>query len=161
MSNITLKNSTNNDFIDTALCEVIACKADRYVARKSDCHKIYQQCFQDEWGSLLQDIYEQCRGRWNYLIPVDREERKLLRSICERTLAFENHFLSIYKKFLLSELRYGDEQVLLHTLWVLSQIVLQDRDVKKVVQVLADDRRMVIRSSARSVLKTLEIRQEP
>jgi hypothetical protein len=81
---------------------IIAFKAGRYVARKSDCHKIYQEYFQDEWGQLLQDIYEQCRGRWNYLILEGREERKMLRSICERTLAFEKHFLSVYAEFLLA-----------------------------------------------------------
>ena len=48
---------------------MIAFKAGRYVARKSECHKVYQACFNDEWDQLLQDIYELCRGKWNYLIP--------------------------------------------------------------------------------------------
>ncbi len=130
---------------------IIAFKAGRYIARKSDCHKIYQMCFQDEWGQLLQDIYEQCRGRWNYLIPEDHEEREVLRSICERTLAFENHFLSIYKQFLLAEFQDADEQALLHTLWVLSQIVFQDREIKEAVQALTEDRRVAIRDAAQSI----------
>jgi hypothetical protein len=131
---------------------IIAFKAGRYVARKSDCHKIYQECFQDEWGQLLQDIYVQCRGRWNYLIPADSEGRKVLRSICERTLAFENHFLGIYKDFLLSEFQYADEQALLHALWVLNQILFQDREIKEAVQALTEDRRVMVRDAAQSVL---------
>ena len=131
---------------------IIAFKAGRYVARKSDCHKIYQECFQDGWDQLLQDLYAQCRGRWNYLIPEDSEERKMLRAICERTLAFENHFLCIYKKFLLAEFPSADEQALLHTLWVLSQIVFQDTEVKEAVRALTDDRRAAVRDAARSVL---------
>lgn len=84
---------------------IIAFKAGRYVARKSDCHRIYQECFQDEWGQLLQDIYDYCRSRWNYLIPEACEERERLRTICERTLAFENHFLRVYQEFLLTEVQ--------------------------------------------------------
>ncbi len=116
---------------------LIVFKAGRYVARKSDCHKIYQECFQDEWGQFLQDIYEQCRGRWNYLIPKDGEERKMLRSLCRRTLAFENHFLNIYKQFLLSEFLHADEQALLHALWVLSKIFYQDREIEAAIRPLA------------------------
>jgi predicted nucleotidyltransferase len=128
---------------------IIAFKAGRYVARKSDCHKIYQECFHDEWGQLLQAIYEQCRGRWNYLIPEDSEERKMLRSLCQRTLAFESHFLSTYKEFLLLEFQHADEQALLQALWVLGEIVFQDGEVKDALRILADDRRPALREAAR------------
>ena len=127
---------------------IIAFKAGRYVARKSDCHKIYLECFQDEWGQFLQDVYEQCRSRWSYLIPEDNEERKMLRALCQRTLTFENHFLCIYKKFLLSELCYADEQALLQALWVHKEIVFQDREIKDVINALANDRRPTIRDAA-------------
>jgi predicted nucleotidyltransferase len=131
---------------------IIAFKAARYVARKSDCHKIYQECFQDEWGQFLQDMYEQCRSRWNYLIPENGEERKILRSLCQRTLAFENHFLNIYKQFLLSEFLHADEQALLHALWVLSEIVYQDREIEAAIRTLAEDYRPALREAARLVL---------
>jgi predicted nucleotidyltransferase len=131
---------------------IIAFKAGRYVARKSDCHKIYQECFQDEWSQLLQAIYEQCRGRWNYLIPEDGEERKMLRALCQRTLAFENHFLGIYKEFLLSEFLHADEQALLQALWVLGEIVFRDREVKDAIRIVTDDRRPALREAAQLTL---------
>ncbi len=131
---------------------IIAFKADRYVARKRDYHKIYQECFQDEWGQFLQDIYEQCRSRWNYLIPKDAEDRKLLRVLCQRTLAFENHFVSIYKEFLLSEFQHADEQVLLQAMWVLGEIVYQDREIEDALRVLADDYRPTLKEAARLTL---------
>jgi predicted nucleotidyltransferase len=131
---------------------IIAFKAGRYVARKSDCHKIYQECFQDEWGQLLQAIYEQCRGRWNYLIPEDGEEREMLHSLCQHTLAFENYFLNIYKEFLLSEFQYADEQALLQALWVLGEIVFQDRAVKDAIRVLTDDHRPTLKEAAHLTL---------
>ena len=108
---------------------MIAFKAGRYVARKSECHKVYQACFDDEWGQLLQDIYELCRGKWNYLIPDDLKERKRLRAICERTLGFENHFLQVYKEFILIELRGNDQKGVLQALSVLQRIVYQDEEI--------------------------------
>ncbi len=108
---------------------IIAFKAGRYVARKSECYKMYRACFDDEWGELLQDIYESCRGKWNYLIPGDLKERKRLRAICERTLTFENHFLQVYKEFVLAELRSADSQGVLQALSVLQKIVYQDEEI--------------------------------
>jgi len=108
---------------------MIAFKAGRYVARKSECHKMYQACFDDEWGQLLQDIYELCRGQWNYFIPYDLKERKRLRAMCERTLGFENHFLQIYKEFILTELYDTDEKGVQQALSVLQRIVYQDEEI--------------------------------
>lgn len=116
---------------------LLAYRAGRYVARKSECHRVYQECFPDEWVQLLQDIYVYCRGKWQYLIPVDLAERHQLQEICQRTLAFENHFLLIYKEFLLSELRAEDVEGKLHALWVLNQMVYQDREVEEAVVMLA------------------------
>ena len=108
---------------------MIAFKSGRYVARKSECHKMYQACFDNEWGELLQDIYELCRGEWNYLIPDNLEERKRLRAICERTLDFENHFLQVYKKFILTELCSADLNGVQQALSVLQRIAYQDEEI--------------------------------
>ena len=116
-----------------AATALIAYKAGRYVARKSDCHTVYQSCFRDEWGQLLEDIFECCKKQWNYLIPVDARDRMLLRDICRRTLGFENHFLMVYKEYLLHELRFGSERDKQQALWVLGQIVFQDGDVFEAV----------------------------
>ena len=108
---------------------ILAYKAGVYVARKSECHMLYKAHFDDEWGQLLQDIYELCRGKWNYLIPEDEDERSILRSICERTLGFENHFLRIYKEFVIEELNGEDEQGRREVEQVLRRVDYQDEDV--------------------------------
>jgi predicted nucleotidyltransferase len=112
---------------------LLAYRTGRYVARKSECHRAYQEYFHDEWGQLLQDIYVYCRGKWQYLLPTDLQERHKLREICERTLAFENHFLLVYKEFLLSELHAEDVEGQLYALWVLSQLVYRDDEVEEAV----------------------------
>ena len=108
---------------------ILAYKKGVYVARKSECHTLYKAHFDDEWGKLLQDVYELCREKWNYLIPEDEDERRLLRNICERTLMFENHFLRIYKEFVIEELRGDDEQGRREAEQVLLRVDYQDDDV--------------------------------
>jgi hypothetical protein len=88
-----------------AATALIALRAGRYVARKSECHHMYQELIGDEWAPLLKAIYEDCRQRWNYRIPTEPGDRALLRRLCARTLDFENAFLAAYKTYLLNELR--------------------------------------------------------
>ncbi|HCI80825.1 MAG TPA: hypothetical protein DHW02_14165 [Ktedonobacter sp.] len=109
---------------------ILAYKAKVYVARKSECHTLYKAHFDDEWGQLVQDIYELCRGKWNYLIPEDEDERRVLRRICERTLMFENHFLRIYKEFMIKELDGNDEQGRQEAMQVLQRVNYRDDDVR-------------------------------
>lgn len=108
---------------------ILAYKKGVYVARKGDCHTLYKAHFDDEWGQLVQDIYELCREKWNYLIPEDEDERRLLRNICERTLGFENHFLRIYKEFVIEELNGDDEQGRREVERVLRKVDYRDNDV--------------------------------
>lgn len=93
---------------------IIAFKANIYVNDKNDCLKQYRTRINDEWTDLIQDVYAKCRRTWEYCVPEDTDDRKQLKNICERTLAFENYFLSLYKEFLLGEL----ENVKVNSLWL-------------------------------------------
>ena len=93
-----------------AATALIAWRAGRYVARKSECHRVYQEVIGDEWTPLLKAIYEDCRKRWNYRIPTELADRALLRQLCARALDFENAFLAAYKIYLLGELRSADAE---------------------------------------------------
>ena len=83
---------------------LIAWQAGAYVARKRDCHTMYRQQIGDAWADLLEAIYERCRNAWHCLIPSSVDEQAELAAICERALAFENHFLHRYRTFVLEEL---------------------------------------------------------
>ena len=109
---------------------LLAWKTGVYVARKKDCHRLYQEAFADEWGQLLQDIYEKCRVRWDYLLPEDEVERQELRELCRRTLGFENYFLRMYKEFLLEELRVDDAEGRRWALWALGKLPFGDQEVE-------------------------------
>ncbi len=93
---------------------IIALKANIYVNDKNDCLKQYRTRINDEWTDLIQDVYAKCRRTWEYCVPENTDDRKQLRNIAERTLAFENYFLNLYKKFLLAEL----ESEKVNSLWL-------------------------------------------
>ncbi len=113
-----------------AATALIAWRTGEYVARKRDCHRMYRELIGDEHAALLDDIYDYCRQRWHYLIPNAPGERRRLRSICERTLAFENAFLEAYRDFLLAELRGNDDTGRREALAVLARLPFVDVEIE-------------------------------
>ena len=105
---------------------LIAYEGRRYVARKRDCHLIYREVFHDVWASLLEEIYVTCRGRWHSLIPDGPGERAHLREICTQVLAFENHFLTRFKPFILAELEQAGRGKEGRAAWLMREIPLED-----------------------------------
>ncbi|MEM7129440.1 MAG: nucleotidyltransferase domain-containing protein [Chloroflexota bacterium] len=74
------------------------------VESKQDCLGKYRRYIGDEWTPFLEEVDIKIRQAWHYLIPEGKEERKELRGVCERTLYFENHYLSCLRGYLLEEL---------------------------------------------------------
>jgi hypothetical protein len=54
----------------------------------------------------IEQIYLKGRKQWDYLVPEAPEERAVLRSLCARTPAFENH-----REYLHMELLHGDPEL--------------------------------------------------
>jgi hypothetical protein len=138
-----------------AATALIARRAGRYVARKSDVHRIYGEVIGQPWTSLLEDIYRLCRQRWQYRIPDDLLERAQLRAICERTLGFENAFLTQYRDYLTSELLSSDDAARSQALWVLSQLPLVDALVLDALQSLATSASQETRQLASEIASTI------
>ncbi len=77
----------------------------QHVKSKQDAFQRYQSEIADEWAPLLHDVYEKTRNQWHYLVPQDSAQQAELNAICQRTLAFENHFLGILRDFLVEALQ--------------------------------------------------------
>lgn len=120
-----------------AATALLAWRTGQYVASKRDCHPMYRALIGDEHAPLLDDIYDFCRQRWQYLIPDAPEERRRLRSICERTLAFENAFLAEYKRYLLEELCGTDAMGRREALAVLARVPYADGEIVAAVRRVA------------------------
>lgn len=87
---------------------LVAYQAGQYVPTKRACATMYRDYIGDEWAGLLDDLSEWVRSAWQYRIPAHEEDRAMLRAICTRALGFENHFLTLYRRYVLAELR-GDD----------------------------------------------------
>lgn len=89
---------------------LVASQAGEYVATKRACALLYREHIGDEWSDLLDDLATWVRSAWHYRVPTAPEARARLRTLCTRTLAFENHFLARYRRYVLDELRGEDGQ---------------------------------------------------
>lgn len=143
-------------WIATAL---VALKGGQYVSGKRDSHRMYREYVSDQWADLLEDVYRKCRGEWQYVIPEHATDREQLQAICGRTLEFENHFLSIYKSFLLSEIRTGDAAAKRHILWLLGEIVYNDPEITDALSLLLQDEDHELRQAAQQTLTKIEAAQ--
>jgi hypothetical protein len=83
---------------------ITALRAGVYTEKKGDMVRLYREHINDEWTTLLAEIYEKCNRQWGYLIPEEEAARQDLRRMCRQALAFENHFLTLLRDFLLAEL---------------------------------------------------------
>ncbi len=105
--------------------------------RKGDAPRLYRQHINDEWAPFLEEVYARCRREWGYHIPEDAHGRATLRALCGRYLAFENHFLTAYKGFVLATLRDGDDAAIRLTLDTMSSLPYQDHEIREGVRTLA------------------------
>jgi predicted nucleotidyltransferase len=84
---------------------LIVLSTGRYVIDKADCIHTYVEFVSDEWASFLTAVHQQCREVWDYHIPDTSDGRATLRELCAGMLAFENHFLTVLRGYLLREVR--------------------------------------------------------
>lgn len=119
---------------------LIGLKARCYVLSKGEFAASYRQHVGDEWAPFLDDLYDSCRRRWNYLIPQGAEDRAKLRLLCERYLQFENQFLAVYRDFVLAELQRGDDSAMLQALRTLERLPYDDAEIKAAVDMLQNRR---------------------
>jgi hypothetical protein len=92
-------------FIATAL---LALRTSIVVADKRTAITAYRRYINDRWAAHLEAIHSYCRVQWDYRVPEAAADRAILRELCQQELAFENHFLAIYKDYLRQELTADD-----------------------------------------------------
>lgn len=112
---------------------LLAYQAGQYVATKRSCAPKYREYIGDKWSELLDDLAVWVRGAWQYRIPTIPDERARLRAICTRTLAFENHFLALYRRYALAELQGDDPEGRQAALEAQRRIPLADAEIMRAV----------------------------
>jgi hypothetical protein len=87
---------------------LIAYRAGVYVASKQHMLSLYRQHIDDAWFPFIEVVSQNGRERWGYDLPINPEDRALLRTLCQQTLAFENHVAQEYLTYLKKEHDFGD-----------------------------------------------------
>lgn len=78
--------------------------------RSADSVTAYREKIGDAWSPWIAELYQQAKQHWAYLVPADPSERRVLRDICARTLAFENQYLLACRDYLEAERRQPDPE---------------------------------------------------
>jgi predicted nucleotidyltransferase len=136
--------------ISWAATALIAHQARTYVVRKADFPGIYRQVINDEFSDYLKQLYELCKVEWNYQIPDNSAD---LAELCRQTLAFENHFMDVYKTFLINELQSNVPIAQMAAIKVQGMLPLIDDEVEAALDALQQHPASDVRESARTVLK--------
>jgi hypothetical protein len=117
----------------------IAYQVQQYVVRKRECVRRYRQTINDAWTPLLEQLEQRCRTAWRYRIPDTQADQAELRAILAQTLAFENHFLGLYRQFLLTELTSNHLPAQRVALRMLDQTFYADPTIRDVLAHLETD----------------------
>lgn len=134
---------------------LIGLLARRYVLGKGEFATLYRQHVDDEWAPFLEDLYDTCRREWGYLVPERAEDRGKLRALCRQYMRFENYFLTVYKDFVLAELRGSDDAVILRVRRALEHVPYRDTDIDDAVHMpRSHDDERVPRAAAAQCGKT-------
>lgn len=91
-------------WIATAL---LAWQAGKMVPGKRASAAMYRAWIHDEWTSLIEEMYLWGNTRWQYGIPQQPAEQRHLRELCAQTLALENHYVQLYRRYLEAEREQG------------------------------------------------------
>lgn len=137
--------------ISWAATALIAHQARTYVVRKADFPRIYRSTINDEFSDYLENLYEQCKVEWDYQIPDNSAD---LAELCRQTLAFENHFMDVYKAFVLSELQSDSRAAQMAAIKVQAMMPLVDEQVQDAMKQLIQHSSADVREAARSALET-------
>lgn len=132
---------------------LVALHAGRYVGRKSDSLALYRECIGDEWAGFIGEIFARCRDAWAYLIPADPADRRLLRDLCARMPAFENHYLARYRDYLLDRLRRGDADDRLFAARRLGEVVYTDAETRAALRAIDPGDNGALRAAIRDALQ--------
>ncbi len=135
---------------------ILALKAGQYVAKKSDWIDLYERYIGDEWTAFQAEIYRSCKQQWGYRIPEAPLERGRLKELCRQALAFENHYLAIYRDYLLAELHSDSDDHKLVAVRRLGQIVYPDEEVRDVLRTAAASPNEGLRHAAQATFERVQ-----
>lgn len=117
---------------------LIGLSAGQMVLRKKDWLPVYRQAVGDAWTPYLEQIYTRLNVDWGYQLPAGKSEQRTLRGLCRKALEFENHYLEVYRGYLLNELDNPDGKLRQMAISSLNRIRYPDQEFRQAVRRFID-----------------------
>jgi hypothetical protein len=143
-----------------AATTIVALQAGRFLGKKADGIKAYEELIGGEWAMFVQDIYQKCKLQWKYLIPEDEDGRRLLRNLCQQTLAFENHYLTIYRDYLLAKLHSEHKADKLFAVKRLKEVIYPDEEIISSLRTLEAVDNEELREAIKETIGRIQVVQQ-
>lgn len=134
---------------------LVALQSEHYVASKHMSVATYRTTIGGEWSEYLETFYRKGKEDWHYLRPAASSDQTLLRELCARTLAFENHYFQHYRDYLLHML-HGNPEEQLFAAQRLLQVRYPDAEMIDALQHTCDSDNQAVQSAAQEALTQLQ-----
>jgi predicted nucleotidyltransferase len=137
---------------------IVGLRAGRTVAAKGASVRLYRELIGDDRAPWLEALYEWGNRRWGYRIPAAPAERRRLHNLCAPMLAFENHYLALYRDYLLARLRRedGEDAERVAAARRLGEVIYSDDETLGALRAIADDGNRELRRDAARALQRIE-----
>ncbi len=139
---------------------IVAFRSGRMIGTKAESVRAYRECVGDHWAAFVEAVYANGKTAWGYRVPDDPVSRALLRDLCQKTLAFENHSLALYRAYLLQQLRQADETCVRFAVERLDTVRYLDAGVTDALREIVASGPAGLRNATRQTLGHIEREKE-
>ena len=116
-------------------------KTGTFVGMKRASVEAYNKEIHDESSPFLTAMFEKGKMQWMYGLPKSEAERAELRTLCEKMLAFENHYLLQYRAYLLTLLSSEEQHDVQFALQRLKTVQYDDEEMNTARHILDSSKR--------------------
>jgi predicted nucleotidyltransferase len=135
---------------------LVGFQAGQKVASRHESSNLYHEAVGGQWASFVDDVYRLGKLAWAYRVPESADDRRRLRRLTDAMPGFENHYLAVYRSFLLDQLKDANPDAQLEAIDRLREwVVFPDDDVRETLRQLAVSTDERLRDSATKTLDAM------
>jgi hypothetical protein len=131
------------------------------IGTKAESVRAYREMIGGPWADFVERMYAQGKEEWRYRVPERTADRARLRDLCARLPAFENHYLTVYRSWLLDQLHDADGATQRFVALRLGEVRYPDAAVQEALVALTAHTDASVRAAAATALRVNETHGAP
>ena len=136
---------------------ILALETGRYAGQKSQCMRLCKEYLpNNKRTQLVTTIYDTCKGKWGYALPVSAADRELFCNLCHDTLSLENEYLQLSRNYILAQLHQGGTAEKQQATHILQSVAYRDNEIVAALKALANTTDEAVRTGATKALEITE-----